>query len=283
MDAIDGPKRVCGLSKDKVFWSLIAMGCAYILVGAIAAGVVGSKNAQDAASSGTGSVRSSSSAAPSTTTSNPTLASSSSSSHSPTTTSAPTFTGQTYSPTTTSSPTTKAPTTTKSPITLSPTHTGAPTTPTAYPAIPPSQILVISSNVSVYVPWQYCLPENCPAGLGICDTTTNQCIFNSSYNGLASFPYAYATEYCSLTPTGCLGVSYINTPYTTASYIAGNWSLPICQDMTTPQKCIGIHASPVRFLLCAEFLPLLHLYCTLTLALFQQQQQHINKQQNSRE
>lgn len=114
------------------------------------------------------------------------------------------------------------------------------------PPINPAQIQVITSNISVYVPWQYCLPENCPADLGTCNYTTNTCMFNAPYDGIATYPKAYVTNYCTLGPNGCLGVTYINTPYTTVSYIAGNFSIPICQDMSTPQTCVGIHASPSR-------------------------------------
>lgn len=113
-----------------------------------------------------------------------------------------------------------------------------------FPPIDPASLQVINANITVYIPWQYCLPENCPSTLGQCNYTSNTCEFFAPYNGIATYPKAYVTNYCTLEPNGCLGVTYINPPYTTASYIAGNWSLPICQDMGSPQTCVGIFASP---------------------------------------
>lgn len=74
----------------------------------------------------------------------------------------------------------------------------------SYPPIDPSSIQVINANISVYVPWQYCLPENCPQPLGTCNYTSNTCEFNAPYNGIATYPKAYVTYYCTLEPSGCL-------------------------------------------------------------------------------
>lgn len=112
--------------------------------------------------------------------------------------------------------------------------------------IPPNQILSISKDISVYVPWQYCLPENCPPSLGTCNHETNTCEFKAPFKGLATHPEAYATQYCDLAPTGCLGVTYVNTPYNTAKNIGQTFNLPLCGEATTGQKCVGIVASPSR-------------------------------------
>ena len=115
-----------------------------------------------------------------------------------------------------------------------------------FPPINSSSLLVISANITVYVPWFYCLAENCPSPFGTCNRTSNTCEYIAPYMGLATYPEAFATHYCTLEPGGCVGVTQINPPYTTAGYIASNWSIPICQDMTTPETCVGIHASPSR-------------------------------------
>jgi len=146
----------------------------------------------------------------------------------------------THSPSS-SAQTTQAPATSLRPTTHSPSQTASPA---SFPAIPP--LLSITANISVYVPWQHCAPENCPPDLGTCDAQTNTCVFMSGYEGLATLKEAYATEYCSLTADGCLGVTYINTPHTTATYIGGNFSMPLCQEMGSPQTCVGIFASPSR-------------------------------------
>lgn len=109
-----------------------------------------------------------------------------------------------------------------------------------FPPIPPNQILSISKDVSVYVPWQYCLPENCPPSLGTCNHETNTCEFIAPFKGLATHPEAYATQYCELAPTGCLGVTYVNTPYNTAKNIGQTFNLPLCGETTTGQKCVGM-------------------------------------------
>jgi hypothetical protein len=160
------------------------------------------------------------------------------------TTKAPTAGATTKAP---SSPTatTKAPSSPTATTTApsSPTASKAPST--APPALAQS-VLQISPTVSVYVPAQVCRPENCPPDLGDCDANTGECVFKNGYQGLASLPKAYATNYCSLGPDGCLGVTYVNTPYVTASRIAANRSMPVCQDMASPRDCVGIVAVPPR-------------------------------------
>ena len=113
-----------------------------------------------------------------------------------------------------------------------------------FPPINSSSILVITANLSVYIPPQYCLAENCPTPFGTCNRTSNTCEYIAPYDGLATYPFGYVTHYCTLQPGGCNGVTFINPPYTTASYIASNWSMPLCESMSTPETCVGIHASP---------------------------------------
>eukprot|EP01041_Mallomonas_annulata_P007854 gene7854-16071_t len=119
---------------------------------------------------------------------------------------------------------------------------------TSGPSLAPASIsyLAVSPTISIYIPEAICKPENCPVGLGTC--VDNKCVYAAGYDGLKTHPIAYATEYCTLSPDGCLGVTHINTPYTTAKNIATSLNLPICYESNHNEKCVGIFASsPMMF------------------------------------
>jgi hypothetical protein len=105
-------------------------------------------------------------------------------------------------------------------------------------------VLLISSTVSVYVPEQLCKPETCPPAVGDC--VNNKCQYKNGYSGLKTYPKAYATQYCELGPDGCLGVTYVEKPYVTATKVSNTFGIPLCQGATsTPaNKCVGITATP---------------------------------------
>ena len=89
-----------------------------------------------------------------------------------------------------------------------------------------------------------CRPENCPYTLGTCDTTTNTCTRKNGWKGLQTYPKALATYYCTLSPDGCLGVTYVNTPHTTATTVGTNAKLPLCEGNNNKGSCVGIVATP---------------------------------------
>jgi len=256
---LTGSAPAWSASRSRLFWFAIGCGIVFIIVGAAIAGTRATSANAAAASAADGGASTaspeSSSAAPtspvsSATTTTAPVASFKPTTAAPVTTNAPVSKSPTSSlaPVTSAAPVSKSPTSSLVPTTASPTSTRSPGSSSTYAPIPSSQLLVISPSISVFVPRQICAPENCPPGLGTCDTNTNTCVFNatSGYAGLQTYPHAYATEYCELTSTGCLGVTYINTPHTTATYIGGNFSMPLCEEMGSPQTCVGIFASPSR-------------------------------------
>ena len=91
-------------------------------------------------------------------------------------------------------------------------------------------------------------PENCPSDIGTC--VSNECVFKNGYNGLKTYPHAFATNYCQLSSGTCNGVTQVQPPLTTASNIASALSLPLC-DGSTPSHgntCVGIAAAPPRMI-----------------------------------
>ena len=106
-------------------------------------------------------------------------------------------------------------------------------------------ILTVSPTISVYIPYQVCRPENCPPSVATCDTKTNTCvpIAGSGWTRLTTWPQATVTNYCTLTTTGCQGVTQIQTPYTTATTVGKNLGYPLCASDNSV-TCVGIVASP---------------------------------------
>jgi hypothetical protein len=102
----------------------------------------------------------------------------------------------------------------------------------------------IASNIEICLPPVVCTPsENCPRGLGNC--VNGKCVFNAGYEGLATLPQAWTTEYCDLPSGGCNGAVLNPLPYDVATAVAQMYGDPVCADQPgATGTCVGIAAPP---------------------------------------
>lgn len=137
--------------------------------------------------------------------------------------------------------------------------TSAPTfTVTRPPSLPPvtsspisqtndvyNSIWKINNQTTIYVPPQFCAPENCPYTLGKC-VSDSTCAYEGNYKSLSTYPTAMATYYCDLKGGGCNGVLGMTIPANdTATAMARQINLPLCySQLKTGQPCVGIAAVP---------------------------------------
>jgi hypothetical protein len=101
--------------------------------------------------------------------------------------------------------------------------------------------LVIADDIEVCLPPVVCTSETCPPGLGRC--VNGSCEYLGDYQGLKTFPQAWATQYCKLSSGGCHGVTQNEYPEATAGALAQALSLPLCESAAPGAKCVGIAAS----------------------------------------
>jgi hypothetical protein len=104
-------------------------------------------------------------------------------------------------------------------------------------------VLAVAPGIQVCLPPVVCTPsETCPQGLGDC--VAGKCVFQAGYQGLATLPQAWATEYCDLEQAGCNGAVLNPLPYDVATAISATYG-PICEDQpNTTGTCVGIAAPP---------------------------------------
>jgi hypothetical protein len=106
--------------------------------------------------------------------------------------------------------------------------------------------LSVATDVELCVPKVVCNAETCPPALADC--VNGACVYKNGYQGLATFPEAWATYYCDLPGGGCHGVTQLQFPEITAANVAKNLGLPTCYaagSLAGPDaKCVGIVASP---------------------------------------
>ncbi|MFO0735074.1 MAG: hypothetical protein U0270_04310 [Labilithrix sp.] len=101
--------------------------------------------------------------------------------------------------------------------------------------------LHVADGIDLCLPKTTCAAETCPPPLGDC--VDGVCKFKPGYDGLLTLPEAWATQYCKLSSGGCHGVTQIDFAEVTASSIAKNLGLPICDADATGPNCVGIAAS----------------------------------------
>lgn len=100
--------------------------------------------------------------------------------------------------------------------------------------------LHVAATVDVCLPPVVCDPETCPPTEAQC--ISGKCVFGSGYQGVETFPEAWATHYCALSTGGCHGVTQIDYPEVTAQNIATAKGTTVC-DVSAGNGCIGIMAS----------------------------------------
>jgi hypothetical protein len=102
----------------------------------------------------------------------------------------------------------------------------------------------ITSNIEICLPPVICTPsETCPRGLGSC--VNGKCVFNAGYEGLATLPQAWTTEYCDLPTGGCNGAVLNPLPYDVATAVAQMYGDPVCaNEPDATGTCVGIAAPP---------------------------------------
>ena len=100
--------------------------------------------------------------------------------------------------------------------------------------------LHVAATVDVCLPPVVCNAETCPPPLGQC--VSGKCVFGSGYQGVETYPEAWATHYCALSTGGCHGVTQIDYPETTAQNIASAMGKTVC-DTSAADGCVGIMAS----------------------------------------
>jgi hypothetical protein len=104
-------------------------------------------------------------------------------------------------------------------------------------------VLAVAPGIQICLPQEVCTPsETCPNGLGTC--VNGKCVFDPGYDGIATLPQAWATEYCDLESSGCNGAVLNPLPYDVAKTISASYG-PICEDQpNTSGTCVGITANP---------------------------------------
>ncbi len=103
-------------------------------------------------------------------------------------------------------------------------------------------VLEVTPDIVLCMPETVCAPETCPPDLGTC--IGGECVFNAGYEGVATYPEAWATRYCALLSGGCNGVSQLNPPDVTASMVGAAMGYPLCANATGGEAaCVGIVAS----------------------------------------
>jgi hypothetical protein len=104
--------------------------------------------------------------------------------------------------------------------------------------------LHVATGIDVCLPPVVCDPETCPPQLGDC--ADGGCVFHSGYLGIATFPEAWSTYYCSLSGGGCHGVTQDVYPEVTARQIATSNGLSLCDQAADggSAACVGIAAAP---------------------------------------
>jgi hypothetical protein len=105
--------------------------------------------------------------------------------------------------------------------------------------------LNIGADIQLCLPPVVCSPnETCLPGLGSC--VGGQCIYKAGYDGLATLPQAWATEYCDLTLGQCNGIwhSPDNTPLVVAQTVGAKLNRPLCTSAPAGTTCVGIMAPP---------------------------------------
>jgi hypothetical protein len=102
----------------------------------------------------------------------------------------------------------------------------------------------IAPGIEICLPPVVCTQsETCPRGLGNC--VAGKCVFNAGYEGLATLPQAWATEYCDLTMDGCNGAVLNPLPSDVAAAVATMYGDPVCADSPDATgTCVGIAAPP---------------------------------------
>ena len=71
----------------------------------------------------------------------------------------------------------------------------------------------------------------------------NQCVYKPGYQGLATLPEAWATQYCSLAVGSCNGVLGAQTPAVVQKLASEN-GLPLCDEAPADERCVGVVANP---------------------------------------
>lgn len=107
----------------------------------------------------------------------------------------------------------------------------------------PAQVLHVDAGIDLCMPQTVCNPETCPPQLGSCDG--GACVFNPGYEGVRTFPEAWATYYCELSTGGCDGVTQLEPAATTATRVSQQFGIPLCEsaDAGPMGTCAGISAS----------------------------------------
>jgi hypothetical protein len=101
----------------------------------------------------------------------------------------------------------------------------------------------IGTSIELCLPPIVCAPsETCPSGLGDC--VNGQCVYKSGYQGLATLPEAWATQYCALKSGDCNGAVQVVLPLDVANAVAAKFGQPLCADNPSAPSCVGIVASP---------------------------------------
>ena len=101
-------------------------------------------------------------------------------------------------------------------------------------------VLDVTPDIHICLPQVMCNPETCPPTDGTC--VNDVCVYNSGYSGLATYPHAWATYYCTLGSGGCQGVTQMEPVETTAKKIATLFGTSLCS--TPKDGCVGISAAP---------------------------------------
>lgn len=108
-----------------------------------------------------------------------------------------------------------------------------------------NSIWKVNNRTNIFVPPQFCAPENCPNTLGQCTSSTT-CSYEGNYKSISTYPTAMATYYCDLKGGGCNGVLGPTIPANdTAVAMAKQINLPLCySQLKTGEPCVGIAAVP---------------------------------------
>jgi hypothetical protein len=104
-------------------------------------------------------------------------------------------------------------------------------------------VATIATDIEICLPPVVCTPsETCPRGLGDC--VGGKCVFQPGYQGLATLPQAWTTEYCDLTTGSCNGAVIDPLPADVATSLSATYG-PVCADAPgTTGTCVGIAAPP---------------------------------------
>jgi hypothetical protein len=107
------------------------------------------------------------------------------------------------------------------------------------------RVMTVGADIQLCLPPVVCSPnETCLPGLGSC--VAGQCVYKTGYQGLATLPQAWATQYCDLNMGTCNGIwhSPDNTPLAVAQAVGTKMGRPLCTTAPAGTTCVGITAPP---------------------------------------